>query len=139
MQILSKVSSAVAVNLSVIPPDCNPDGDKAEEAQPGKQPCCHRCRNSYIEHPETDKKRQEQHCHSNEIQIFIIGRRVLKFLTNHSTFIWKKLLLYCINALCIFQSSGLEGDRNREKRGFLFKTHCRKSNLEILCLRQRFL
>ena len=82
--------------LTVIPPNCDPDGDEAEETQPGKQPCCHRCRNSYIEQPETDKKRQEQHCHSNEIQIFIIGRRVLKFLTNHSTFIWKKLLLYCI-------------------------------------------
>ena len=36
------------------------------------------------------------------------------------------------NALCIFQSSGLECDRNREKRGFLFKTHSLKSISEIL-------
>ena len=36
MQILSKVSSAVAVNLSVIPPDCDQDGDEAEETHSGR-------------------------------------------------------------------------------------------------------
>ena len=36
MQILSKVSSIVAVNLSVIPPDCDADADKGKEAHSGK-------------------------------------------------------------------------------------------------------
>ena len=36
MQILSKVSSTVAVKLSVIPPDCDPDGDEAEETHSGR-------------------------------------------------------------------------------------------------------
>ena len=43
------------------------------------------------------------------------------------------------NALCILKSSGLECDRNREKRGFLFKTHAMKSIFEILCSEQSFL
>ena len=49
-----------------MPPDYDPDGDEAEETHSGKQPCCHRCRNSYIEQTETGKKRQEQHCRYNE-------------------------------------------------------------------------
>ena len=66
MQILSKVSSTVAVNLSVTPPNSHSHSDKCQQAQPGKQPCCHRCRNSYIKQSETGKKRQEHHCRDNE-------------------------------------------------------------------------
>jgi hypothetical protein len=57
MQISSKVSSAVAVNLSVIPPDCNPDGDEAEETHSGKAKKSDPQRNRNIEQPKTSKKR----------------------------------------------------------------------------------
>ena len=40
MQISSKVSSTVTVKLSVIPPDCDPDGDEAEEAHTRKAKKC---------------------------------------------------------------------------------------------------
>jgi len=40
MQISSKVSSTVTVKLSVMPPDCDPDGDEAEEAHSGKAKKC---------------------------------------------------------------------------------------------------
>ena len=52
--------------LSVIPPDCNPDGDEAEETQPGKAKKSDPKRDRYIKRPETGKKRQEQHCCDNE-------------------------------------------------------------------------
>ena len=60
------MSSTVTVKLSVIPPDCDSDGDEAEETQPGKAKKCDSERNRHIEQPETDKKRQEQHCRDNE-------------------------------------------------------------------------
>ena len=66
MQILSKVSSVVAVNLSVIPPDCDADADKGKEAHSGKAKKCDPKRDRYIKQPETGKKRQEQHCGYNE-------------------------------------------------------------------------
>ena len=36
MQFKSKVSSTVTVKLSVIPPDCDPDGDEAEKTHSGR-------------------------------------------------------------------------------------------------------
>ena len=66
MQILSKVSSTVAVNLSVTPPDCDADADKGKEAHSGKAKKCDPKRDRYIKQPETGKKRQEQHCGYNE-------------------------------------------------------------------------
>ena len=50
------------VHSSVIPPDCDPDGDEAEETHSGKAKKCDPKRNRYIKQPETGKKRQEQHC-----------------------------------------------------------------------------
>ena len=52
--------------LTVIPPDCNPDGDEAEETHSGKAKKCDSKRNRHIEQPETGQKRQEQHCGYNE-------------------------------------------------------------------------
>ena len=66
MQILSKVSSTVAVNLSVTPPNGDSYCDEAEETQPGKAKKCDSNRNRHIEQPKTGKKRQEQHCSDNE-------------------------------------------------------------------------
>ena len=66
MQILSKVSSAVAANLSVIPPNGDPYGDEAEETHSVKAKKCDSKRDRYIEQPQTGKKRQEQHCGYNE-------------------------------------------------------------------------
>ena len=50
----------------MIPPDCDSDGDEAEETQPGKAKKCDSKRDRYIKQPETGKKRQEQHCRDNE-------------------------------------------------------------------------
>ena len=49
-----------------MPPDCDSDGDEAEETQPGKAKKSDSKRDRYIKHPETGKKRQEQHCRYNE-------------------------------------------------------------------------
>ena len=61
MQISSKVSSAVAVNLSVIPPNGNPDGDEAEETYFGKAKKCDPERDRCIKQPETSQKRYVRH------------------------------------------------------------------------------
>ena len=50
----------------MIPPDCDPDGDEAEETHSGKAKQCDSKRDCHIEQPETCKKRQEQHCRCNE-------------------------------------------------------------------------
>ena len=42
-----------------MPPDCDPDGDEAEETQPGKAKKCDSKRDCHIEQPETGKKRQD--------------------------------------------------------------------------------
>ena len=52
--------------LSVIPPDWDPDGDEAEETHSGKAKKCDPERDCYIKQSETGKKRQEQHCCNNE-------------------------------------------------------------------------
>ena len=49
-----------------MPPDCDPDGDEAEETQPGKAKECDSKWDCHIEQLETGKKRQEQHCRCNE-------------------------------------------------------------------------
>jgi len=66
MHFLSKASSVVAVNLSVMPPYCDSDGDEAEKTHSGKAKKCDSKRKCNIEQPETGKKRQEQHCCDNE-------------------------------------------------------------------------
>ena len=50
----------------MIPPDCDPDGDEAEEAHSGKAKKCDSKRDCHIEQPETGQKRQEQHRRDNE-------------------------------------------------------------------------
>ena len=93
MQISSKVSSAVAVNLSVIPPNGNPDGDEAEETHSGKAKKCDSKRKCNIEQPETGKKRQEQYCGYNEFP-------TLQFINGEVRF-YRGSLIYCSS---IFQT-----------------------------------
>ena len=50
----------------MIPPNCDPDGDEAEETHFGKAKKCDPERDRYIKQPETGKKRQEQYCGYNE-------------------------------------------------------------------------
>ena len=83
MQILSKVSSTVAVNLSVTPPNGDSYCDEAEETHSGKAKKCDPKRNRYIEQPETGKKRQEQHCCDNEFPTL----QSLGCLLNQNSFI----------------------------------------------------
>ena len=52
--------------LSVMSPNCDPDGDEAEETHSGKTEKSNAQRNRYIQQPETGNKRQEQHCGYNE-------------------------------------------------------------------------
>ena len=52
--------------LSVMSPNCDPDGDEAEETHSGKTEKSNAQRNRYIQQPETGNKRQEQHCRYNE-------------------------------------------------------------------------
>ena len=50
----------------MIPPDCDPDGDEAEETHSGKAKKYDSKRDCHIEQPETGQKRKEQHCRYNE-------------------------------------------------------------------------
>ena len=52
--------------LPMVPPNCDPDCDEAEETHSGKAKKCDPKRDRYIKQPETGKKRQEQHCGYNE-------------------------------------------------------------------------
>ena len=83
MHFLSKVSNAVVIKLSVIPPNCDPDCDEAEETHSGKAKKCDSKRNRHIEQPETGQKRQEQHCGYNEFPTL----QSLGCLLNQNSFI----------------------------------------------------
>lgn len=50
----------------MMPPDCDSDGDEAEETQPGKAKKCDSKWDCHIEQSKTGKKRQEQHFRYNE-------------------------------------------------------------------------
>ena len=87
------MSSTVTVKLSVIPPDCDPDGDEAEETHSGKAKKCDPKRDRYIKQPETGKKRQEQYCGYNEFP-------TLQFINGEVRF-YRGSLIYCSS---IFQT-----------------------------------
>ena len=50
------------LNLSVLPPDCDSDGDEAEKTHSGNAPYGYRKRDGYVECSESGKECQKQCC-----------------------------------------------------------------------------
>ena len=56
--------------LSVIPPDCDSDGDEAEKTHSGNAPYGYRKRDGYVECSESGEERQKQCCGYYEFPAF---------------------------------------------------------------------